>query len=90
MKFIDNICHGQIDIGGQVETDDSGYGYTTKIYNNSIGWATLQPYYQRGITIEGTNIGCYIYANYIYNVMAATYFNTNGVNVTQTDICCVL
>jgi len=74
IEIYNNDIRGGIDIaggswGGSIcANDEAGAGYALKIYDNTIGFPTLQSVQQVGIYLErGITGGVYIYGNLIRN-----------------------
>lgn len=74
IEIYNNDIRGGIDIaggswGGSIcANDEAGAGYAVKIYDNTIGFPTLQSVQQVGIYLErGITGGVYIYRNLIRN-----------------------
>ena len=71
IEIYNNNIQGSIDISGNssITNDAGGYGFAVKIYNNTIGFPTLQSGEQLGIDIErGQTGGFYVYNNLFKNV----------------------
>jgi uncharacterized repeat protein (TIGR02059 family) len=71
IEIYNNNIQGSIDISGNtsITNDAGGYGFAVKIYNNTIGFPTMQSGEQLGIDIErGQTGGFYVYNNIFKNV----------------------
>jgi peptidoglycan hydrolase-like protein with peptidoglycan-binding domain len=89
VEIHDNRMYGSLDFGGQTTTDEGGYGYAAKVYNNVIGWDSMQSSEQLGIDVEGTHTGgLYIYNNNFKNLDFAIkgYQGFNPAGETVQDL----
>jgi len=71
IEIYGNTIQGGIDIGGNssITNDEGGYGFAEKIYNNILGFPTLQSVEENGIYAErGITGGVYIFNNLFRNL----------------------
>jgi uncharacterized repeat protein (TIGR02059 family) len=82
IEIYNNNIQGGIDIGGNtsITNDAGGYGFAEKIYNNVIGFSTLQSVEENGINVErGITGGIYIFNNLFKNLNnSLQMFQGNG------------
>jgi hypothetical protein len=86
-EIYNNTIQGVIDVCNWAN-NNLGYSFSTKIYNNTIGFNTLQAKREVAITFEGAFDGVHIYKNRIKNVAIAMLFNdgmVDGVTDTQSN-----
>jgi uncharacterized repeat protein (TIGR02059 family) len=86
IKIYNNNIQGSIDIGGNTSltNDAGGYGFAEKIYNNVIGFNTLQSVAENGIDVErGVTGGIYIYNNLFKNLNSAIVFYQGSTDVVE-------
>lgn len=87
LEIYNNNIQGSIDISGSSSlTYDVGhyYGYAVKIYNNVIGFATMQGGEQLGIDIErGQTDGFYVYNNIFKNISTPLQFWQGDLDVVE-------
>ncbi len=86
IKIYNNNIQGGIDIGGNtsITNDAGGYGFAEKIYNNVIGFNTLQSVSENGIYVErGVTGGIYIYNNLLKNLNSAIVFYPGSTDVVE-------
>lgn len=87
-EIYNNTIQGVIDVCNWANSN-VGYGFSVKIYNNTIGFNALGAQREVGITFEGVFDQVYIYNNRIKNVAIALLFNdgmVDGVTDTQSNI----
>jgi uncharacterized repeat protein (TIGR02059 family) len=86
IKIYNNNIQGGVDIGGNtsITNDAGGYGFAEKIYNNVIGFNTLQSVEEDGIDVErGVTGGIYIYNNLLKNLNNAITFYQGSTDVVE-------
>ena len=86
IKIYNNNIQGGIDIGGNtsITNDVGGYGFAEKIYNNVIGFNTLQSVSENGIYVErGVTGGIYIYNNLLKNLNSAIVFYPGSTDIVE-------
>ncbi len=86
IKIYNNNIQGGIDIGGNtsITNDAGGYGFAEKIYNNVIGFNSLQSVSENGIYVErGVTGGIYIYNNLLKNLNSAIVFYPGSTDVVE-------
>jgi len=80
VEIYGNTCVGTIDFSAYVGeagvTDDAGYGFALKIYDNVLGCDALTTFETYGVTFERSMAGgTYIYNNEIRNVQTGLTFS---------------
>lgn len=86
IEIFNNRIQGGIDIGGNtsITNDQGGYGFAEKIYNNTLGFSSLQSVEENGIYVErGVNGGIYVYKNLIRNLTSAIAFYPGSEDIVK-------
>lgn len=78
IEIYNNTLQGGIDVGGTNEVDDGTYGFTTKIYNNTIGFPEFPTYNERAVTVECAISDLWIYNNTFNNMTTSIIFNQSN------------
>jgi len=80
IEIYNNDCNGGIDLGGYGYSDEYGYGYALRCYNNTVKLPSLSVNNaEAGIVLEGgADDGVYIYKNWVENFSTGLTIGTTS------------